>query len=76
VREHEHLVTVTAPSFTASIIMLDDACVRAAPILKWCLGKSTTWIRGEFSRLGYTATRRRIALGQLVSLGGQDDETA
>lgn len=72
-RTHEHLVTVTGPGLALGIIMLDGACVRAAPALRWCLGKTREELRLEFSKRSYTATIRKIELGQLVSLGAADE---
>jgi hypothetical protein len=49
----EYLVTVDTPDFTASIVMLDDGCVRAAPVLKWCLGKTRAHLSADFRSKGW-----------------------
>lgn len=72
-RTHEHLATITGPGFTLGIVLLDGGCVRAAPALRWCLGKNRDQLRAEFARRGYTASIRKIELGELVSLGGSAD---
>lgn len=35
----DQLIRVVAPHFVAGIIMGADRCVRAAPILRWTIGK-------------------------------------
>lgn len=52
------LVTVTASHFCASIVLADGACVRAAPILKWALGKEKAELSAYFRQKGWKATQR------------------
>lgn len=51
------LVSVDAPHFNAGLV-IDECgmCVHAAPILKWCIGKRTDFLRGYFKRKGWKAT--------------------
>ena len=57
------LVRVTAGHFCAGLeIDATGRCVRAAPILKWCVGMGRDDLRAEFERRGYRATVvRRIS---------------
>jgi hypothetical protein len=50
------LVRVVAPHFVAGLIMRDDVCVEAAPILRWALGKSRDELRAYFARKGWRAS--------------------
>jgi len=38
------LVRVTAPHFVAGVLMQDNICIAAAPILQWCVGKHAAWL--------------------------------
>jgi len=50
------LVAVDAPHFYAGIIINERGmCIHAAPILKWCIGKRTDFLRGYFKRKGWKA---------------------
>jgi len=41
--------------FVAGLILVDDICTEAAPILRrTCKGKSRDWLRGYFARMGWT----------------------
>lgn len=52
------LVRVVAPHFCAGLIFGPDGrCVEAAPILRYCLGRSATWAKGYFTRKGWEAQR-------------------
>lgn len=58
VRPAEKIVQVTAPEprgFCAAIVFIDDICTDAAPILKWCLGKSADNLRAQFRDKGWKA---------------------
>jgi hypothetical protein len=50
------LVRVEAPHFVAGLIMRDDHCVYAAPILRWACGMRRSALRAEFARKRYTAS--------------------
>jgi hypothetical protein len=50
------LVRVVAPHFVAGLIIENDACVRAAPILAWTLGRGTLYLRSYFRRKGWKST--------------------
>jgi hypothetical protein len=50
------LVRVVAAHFVAGFVFDGDKCVRAAPILKWCVGKSADYIRGQFRAHGWRAS--------------------
>jgi len=49
------LVSVDAPHFCAGIVIEDDKCVRAAPILAWCIGKDASFLRRYFKQKGWKA---------------------
>ena len=44
------LVRVMAPHFVAGIVLIDGRCVRAAPILRWCIGRTEDQLRKLFAR--------------------------
>ena len=52
----ETLVQVDAPHFCAGIVLVDDVCTEAAPILKWAVGKHRDWLRDYFKAKGWKAT--------------------
>ena len=62
-RDDLTLVRVTAGHLCAGLeIDATGRCVRAAPILKWCVGMGRDDLRAEFDRRGYRATVvRRIS---------------
>lgn len=51
----ENLVRVTAPHFVAGIVVKDDICIDAAPILKYCKGKDVDWLSKYFQQKGWEA---------------------
>ncbi len=51
----EILVQVTAPHFCATLVMLDDVVIEAAPILRWTIGKRRRFLRRMFERKGWRA---------------------
>lgn len=55
------LVRVVAPHFVAGIIVDGGACVHAAPILHWAVGRKQDELRAYFARKGWTATQRTPA---------------
>jgi hypothetical protein len=50
------LVRVVAPHFVAGLIVEGDRCVRAAPILRWAVGKRAAELRAAFARKGWRAS--------------------
>ena len=51
------LVRVEAPHFVAGITVNERGmCMGAAPILKWCIGKKTDFLRDYFKSKGWKAT--------------------
>lgn len=51
------LVRVVAPHFVAGIWINEHGmCLRAAPILQWCIGKKTDFLRDYFKRKGWKAS--------------------
>lgn len=42
------LVRVVAPHFVAGLELVDGRCVRAAPILRWAVGKTAAELRAYF----------------------------
>jgi hypothetical protein len=50
------LVRVEAPHFVAGIVLENDEVTRAAPILKWTLGKDRAYLRTYFRTKGWRAT--------------------
>lgn len=51
------LVRVDAPHFVAGLEINEQGmCMVAAPILKWCIGKRTDFLRDYFKRKGWKAT--------------------
>lgn len=51
------LIRVEAPHFVAGIQVNERGmCMNAAPILKWCIGKRTDFLRDYFRRKGWKAT--------------------
>lgn len=53
--ENAILVQVTAPHFCASLVLVDDTCTEAAPILKYAIGKRREWLRDYFRQKGWKA---------------------
>ena len=53
------LVRVVAPHFVAGIVInrATKRCVEAAPILRWCEGKTADEIRRYIDRRGWEASR-------------------
>lgn len=49
------LIHVTAPHFVAGLILENDICVHAAPILKWTVGWTRDELRNWFRFKGYSA---------------------
>jgi len=47
------LVTITAPHYTASIIIANGVCTEAAPILRWAIGKTWRYLHSYFGLKGY-----------------------
>lgn len=47
---------MVAPHFVAGLIMRDDRCVFAAPILIWTLGMRAAALRASFARKKFIAT--------------------
>ena len=47
------LVQVTAPHLCAGIVLEDDVCTDAAPILRWAVGRRRTELRQYFARKGW-----------------------
>lgn len=51
------MVVVDAfPDFYAAIIFEGDVVVRAAPILRWTMGKKAAYLSAYFQRKGWKAT--------------------
>lgn len=50
------LVQVTAPHFVAGLVFNGEKCIEAAPILKWCVGRSKGRIFSYCRSKGYTIT--------------------
>ena len=50
------LVRVVAPHFVAGIDCANGKCVEAAPILKWCKGKTEDELRTLFAKKGWKAS--------------------
>jgi hypothetical protein len=48
-------VRVVAPHFVAGLLMRNEWCVAAAPILRWCIGRSRHALRKRFRALNYQA---------------------
>lgn len=56
IRTSAMLVRVVAPHFCAGIEINERGmCVNAAPILKWCIGKKTDFLRDYFKRKRWKA---------------------
>lgn len=53
---NEQLARVEAPHFVAGLILRDGRCSRAAPILKWAIGKTQDELRTYFAQKGWKAT--------------------
>ena len=49
------IVQVRAPHFTAALIVENEVCVRAAPILRWAIGKGSAELRRYFAAQGWMA---------------------
>jgi hypothetical protein len=49
------LVQVDAPHFCAGIVLDNGRCVKAAPILGWCVGRTVNMLRAYFKRRGWKA---------------------
>jgi len=53
--DKQHLLHVDAPHFHAGAIFFNDTCIEAAPILRWCEGKS-------YREIAQYAKRKRWSL--------------
>lgn len=49
----EYLIRVEAPHFCAGIVVKDNIVVKAAPILKWTLGKTWEEVSSYFKEKKY-----------------------
>lgn len=49
-------MAVDAPHFYAGIVFDGDVVVRAAPILKWAIGKRRDWLNNYFQQKGWKTT--------------------
>lgn len=47
------LIRVQAPHYCAGLIVEDERCTEAAPILGWALGKPWAELRRYFARKGF-----------------------
>jgi hypothetical protein len=50
------LVRVVAPHVVAGLVMDGERCARAAPILKWAIGKRREELRRYFASKGWKAS--------------------
>jgi hypothetical protein len=50
------VVSEAAPAFVAGLLIEDDVCFAAAPILGWSVGKTTAELRAYFAKRGWKAT--------------------
>lgn len=50
------LVRVVSGHFVAGLIVDNGICVEAAPILRWCVGRSRVHLREQFRRRGWSAS--------------------
>lgn len=53
----EVLFSINAPHFNCGIIVSDGVVIRAAPILKWAVGKRWSEVQDYFNRKKYGVTR-------------------
>ena len=49
----ERLIRVEAPHFVAALVIVNGRCTKAAPILKWALGKGEGWLMAYFDDKGW-----------------------
>ena len=49
------LVRVVAPHFVAGLVLTDDTCTDAAPIMRWAIGKHRAFLSEYFRRKGWKA---------------------
>lgn len=56
-------VRVVAPHFCACLVLDNDRCIAAAPILQWAVGKDRVTLRGYFASRGWRATVLPAASG-------------
>ena len=54
--DNETLVRVAAPHFCAGLVVVNDVCTEAAPILGWAVGMNANHLRAYFKRKGWKAT--------------------
>lgn len=50
------VVSEAAPAFVAGLMIEDDVCFAAAPILGWAVGKRSAELRAYFAKRCWTAT--------------------
>lgn len=50
------LIRVVAPHFVAGLIIENDICTEAAPILQWAKGWTRDRLRDYFSKKGWKAS--------------------
>jgi hypothetical protein len=50
------LVRVQAPHFCAALILKGDRCIKAAPILRWCVNMRRQQLQTSFARKGWKAS--------------------
>ncbi len=49
------LARIEAPHFVAGLVFVSGKCVRAAPILRWCVGKRADSLWPYFALKGWRA---------------------
>jgi hypothetical protein len=50
------VVSDASPAFVAGLLIEDDVCFAAAPILGWTVGKASAELRRYFAKRGWRAT--------------------
>lgn len=63
------MVSVDAPHFNAGLVIVDGQCVKAAPILRWAIGRAAEDLSSEFRAKGWKATQRLLDQPQGPSNG-------
>lgn len=47
------LIRITSPYYVAGLIIENEKCIHAAPILKWAVGKDAQYLVGYFTKKNF-----------------------
>lgn len=57
VHPDEQLIRIEGPDFVAGLVLRDGVCIRAAPVIGWCVGQSADALKIAFANKLWRARR-------------------